>query len=60
VQISRSGFLKLDSPVYIQTGQIRGGSNGWRRRSSVYLSQVNRFPRVRRFSHFLQILTTPR
>ena len=28
VQISRSGFLKQDSPVYVQTWQIRGGSNG--------------------------------
>jgi len=45
---------------YVQTWRIRGGNNGWRRRSSVYRSHVNRFPRVRRFSHFLQILSTPR
>ena len=47
-------------PVPAQACVIRGGNSGCNDRSSWYPVQVSVLPRVRRLSHFFQILRTSR
>src|SRR4029077_6959770 len=60
VQISTQRVPQTLLPAQFQGWAIRGSNNGWRRRSSTYFSHVSAFPRVRRLSHFRQILQTAR
>lgn len=47
-------------PDTTQRCVIFGGTSGWRRNRSAYLSQVKGMPRVLRRSHFRRLRCTPR
>jgi hypothetical protein len=60
VQISTQRVPQTLLPAQFQGWAIRGSNSGRRRRSATYFSHVSAFPRVRRLSHFRQILQTAR
>ena len=60
VQISTQRVPQARLPAQFQDRVIQGSNKGWRRRNSVYFSHVSPFPRVRRLSHFRQMLQTAR